>query len=85
MVWGITTSGTTIHTIAMGAKYARSFANWYMTQWEKEVIYDNRPDQLIMYRRYIDDILTVWAGDRDSVLYFRQNLNTNGKYSCHGG
>lgn len=44
----------------MGAKFAPSVANAFMSQWEESVIYSNIPTELTFYKRYIDDVLIVW-------------------------
>lgn len=45
--------------IGMGAKYAPSVANVFMSEWEETVIYANTPVQLVLYRRYIDDCIVM--------------------------
>lgn len=65
--------------IAMGAKFAPSVANLYMAEWEEEALYKQFPHQLILYKRYIDDIIIIWSGDRDSLTDFCFRLNTNTK------
>lgn len=61
--------------IAMGTKYAPSVANAFMAQWEEEVVHNNTPCQLELYKRFIDDILIVWNGDKDSLEQFLIGLN----------
>lgn len=63
----------------MGAKYAPSVANLYMSEWEEEALYNNRPQQLLFYKRFIDDIFIIWNGNRESLSDFCFNLNTNNK------
>ena len=65
--------------IAMGAKYAPSVANLYMAEWEAEVLYNRKPQQLLLYRRFIDDILIIWDGDKESLIDFGFYLNSNDK------
>lgn len=65
--------------IAMGAKYAPSVANLYMAEWEEEAVYKNRPQQLLLFKRFIDDIIVIWAGDKESLMDFGFNLNLNNK------
>lgn len=50
----------------MGAKYVPSVANLYMSEWEEEALYKKFLPQLILVKRYIDDIIVVWGGDRES-------------------
>lgn len=68
-----------IQGVAMGAKYAPSVANLHVAQWEDESIYKNRPNQLIIYQRYIDDIFMIWKGDKESLILFGQDLEMNEK------
>lgn len=63
----------------MGAKYAPSVANLYMAEWEDDILYNNKPQQLLLFKRFIDDIIVIWAGDRESLMDFCFNLNTNNK------
>lgn len=44
----------------------RCVANLYIAQWEEDAIYANGPEQLIVYKRYIDII--VWTGTKESIL-----------------
>lgn len=45
----------------MGAKYAPSVANLFMSYWEKDAIFSGNIPQLKFYKRYIDDIIIIWA------------------------
>lgn len=63
----------------MGAKFAPSVANALMAQWEESVIYSNTPVELTFYKRYIDDVLLVWNGTKDSLEEFLTQLNINDK------
>lgn len=65
--------------IAMGAKYAPSVANLYMSEWEEDALYNKKPQQLLLFKRFIDDIIVIWAGDRESLKDFGFDLNTNNK------
>lgn len=52
-------------------------ANLFMAKWEEDVI-DSRPiPELVLWRRYIDDILLLWDGDVDSLKQFMACLNAN--------
>lgn len=42
--------------VAMGAKYAPSAVNLFMSFWESEAIYQTNIPELRLYKRYIDDI-----------------------------
>lgn len=61
----------------MGAKYAPSVANLFMSFWEDEAIFQSNIPELRLYRRYIDDILIIWAGTPDSFLEFLAKIGTN--------
>lgn len=54
----------------MGAKYAPSVANLFMAEWEEEAIYRDRPKELLLYKRYIDDLTVIWTGDVVSLIHF---------------
>lgn len=56
--------------IAMGAKYAPSVANAFMAQWEEEAVHNNTPCQLELYKRFIDDVIIIWNGDRVTRTIF---------------
>lgn len=45
----------------MGAKYAPSVANLFMSYWEKDAIFSGNIPLLKFYKRYIDDIIIIWA------------------------
>lgn len=63
----------------MGARFAPSVANLFMAHWEEKAVYKNKPPELICYQRYIDDLIMVWEGDRDSLDAFVSRLNDNNK------
>lgn len=63
--------------VAMGAKFASSLANLFMAKWEEDVVYTNRDPALIVWGRYIDDILVLWRGSVESLDLFFQQLNNN--------
>ena len=65
--------------IAMGAKFAPSVANAFMALWEESAIYENTPTELSLYKRYIDDIIILWSGNRESLDNFLETLNRNDK------
>ena len=68
-----------LNGVAMGAKYAPSVANIYMAEWEETAIYNDSPDSLIVYKRFIDDCIVLWKGDDTSLKQFFEKLNKNGK------
>ncbi|KAM5129386.1 vomeronasal type-2 receptor 26-like [Mantella aurantiaca] len=63
--------------VAMGAKFAPSVANLFMSKWESEAIFFNRPQALALYRRYIDDIMIIWTGSLPDLESFLREMNTN--------
>lgn len=60
----------------MGARFAPSVAKMFMVEWEEEKIYQSRPKQLKMYKRYIDDVILIWNGDEESLLPYLNSLTT---------
>lgn len=51
-----------------------------MSEWEKEALYNKKkPQQLILFKRYIDDINIIRSGDRESLTDLCFDLNTNSK------
>ena len=58
----------------MGTKMAPSYANIFMDSLERRFL-ESEPLQLALWKHYIDDILCVWPGSRESFLC---RLN-----SCH--
>lgn len=48
-----------------------------MAKWEEQAIYSDVPDDLILYRRFIDDCILIWKGDEDSLIRFFDKLNNN--------
>lgn len=65
--------------IGMGAKYAPSVANVFMAKWEDEAIFSNTPDNIVLYKRFIDDCIVIWKGDEASLIQFFNQLNINQK------
>lgn len=63
--------------VAMGAKYTPSVANIFMNRWGEEQIYSAVRPNLILYRRYIDDILIIWKGTEESLQEFFDEINQN--------
>lgn len=49
--------------VAMGANFAPSLANIFMAQWEEDVVYAQNRPKVVLWARYIDDILLLWKGD----------------------
>ena len=61
----------------MGTKMAPSYANIFMESLER-LFLDSEPLQPTIWKRYIDDILCVQSGSRESLETFLHRLN-----SCH--
>ena len=66
-----------IQGTAMGTKMAPSYANIFMDSLERQFL-ESEPLQPALWKRYIDDILCVWSGSRESLEAFLRRLN-----SCH--
>lgn len=78
----IQTSGT-----AMGTRMAPAYANIFMHQFESKHLPD-APIQPIIWKRYIDDILTVLEGTPEEIENFNQWLNSKHdtiKFTHEGG
>lgn len=65
--------------VAMGAKYAPSLANLFMALWEEDIVYAQQRPQVVLWARYIDDILLLWDGDKADLDSFFGELNINTK------
>lgn len=63
----------------MGAKYAPSLANLFMAQWEEHVVYAQRRPEVVLWARYIDDILLLWDGDEVDLSEFMCSRNMNNR------
>lgn len=50
-----------------------------MARWEEQAIYSDILDDLIMYRRFIDDCILIWKGDEESLIQLFGKLNDNQK------
>lgn len=61
----------------MGAKFAPSLTNLFMSKWEVTFIYAQRRSELMFYKRYIDDLILVWVGSEQSLIEFMNCLNAN--------
>ena len=61
---------------AIGTKAAPVFANIFMGVLEKKILRDwkGRPPDL--WKRYIDDIFTIWSGTEDELLKFLNFINS---------
>ncbi|XP_063797750.1 sialic acid-binding Ig-like lectin 5 [Pseudophryne corroboree] len=61
----------------MGSICAPSVANIYMGQWELETISGDLKENIIVYKRYIDDVLIVWKGTEIDWENFLAKINVN--------
>ena len=61
---------------AMGKKFAPSYANIFMANWEEEV-FPKCPIKPFYYLRYLDDIWGLWTGSREEFQDFFDILNTH--------
>ena len=57
---------------AMGQRYAPSYANIYMSEWEREAL-AKCPLQPTFYLRFLDDIIGAWPHD---ITHFTDFINT---------
>ena len=64
-----------IQGTAMGTKMAPSYANIFMDSLERQFL-ESEPLQPALWKRYIDDILCVWSGSRESLEAFLHRLNS---------
>ena len=58
----------------MGTKMALSYANLFMDRFERAFL-AQEPTQPLIWKRYIDDILCVWTGNRSELESFLDRLN----------
>lgn len=63
--------------VAMGAKFAPSMANLFVGWWEVRFIYNVPRPMLPIWKRYIDDVLMVWTGTRETLEEFLVYINDN--------
>lgn len=59
----------------MGGRFAPSMANLFMGIWERKYVYSEQPQELITWRRYIDDCFLMWRGSEESLKTFLEGLN----------
>ena len=61
---------------ALGTRVAPNFANVYLGRLEDKFVYQTEwANWLILWVRFIDDILLIWKGDKDSLTDFLDYLN----------
>lgn len=61
---------------AMGKRFAPSYANIYMANWEQGAL-AKCPQKPTMYVRYLDDIFGIWLGSREDFGIFFKILNNH--------
>lgn len=63
---------------AMGATFAPDYANLFMGFLEQRYIHSNNPflDNILLYKRYIDDLFILWRGTENELLDFHQYVNS---------
>lgn len=64
---------------AMGSTMAPNYANLYMGFFEHEYVFNPTVNSylsnILLWRRYIDDIFMIWCGSENDLLVFQQFLN----------
>ena len=61
---------------AMGKRFAPSYANIFMADWEEQAL-AKCPIQPLHYLRYLDDIWGIWVGTREELETFIKILNSH--------
>lgn len=61
---------------AMGKRYAPSYANIFMAEWERSIS-PHTPAQQLFYGRFLDDIKILWEGTQQSLQEYLHILNTD--------
>ena len=59
----------------METPFAVTEANAFMYLHEKDIV-DRYSSYLILYKGFIDDILAIWDGPKDTLLEFLDALNS---------
>lgn len=64
---------------AMGTRMAPSYANLFMGVFEELFLMADHPfrKNIMVYRRYIDDLFFLWKGNQKDAADFVESLNTN--------
>lgn len=52
-------------------------ANIFLNKWEGEDIFGRCWPQILLYKRFIDDILIIWEGDRKDINAFMEDIGSN--------
>ena len=72
------------HGIAMGTKMAVAFSVIFMAHVEKQLLLSS-PHKPIIWKRFIDDIFSVWTSSKqeiDSFINFANRFHTTIKFTC---
>ena len=62
------------HATAMGTKTAVSFANIFMAKIETAII-DQHSTKPLLWKRYIDDVFSLWDTNREEINNFIEHAN----------
>uniref|UniRef100_A0A8C5MHD2 Reverse transcriptase domain-containing protein n=1 Tax=Leptobrachium leishanense TaxID=445787 RepID=A0A8C5MHD2_9ANUR len=65
-----------VNGTAMGSRFAPSYANLFMAFWEESFLSEHQ-NNLVCYKRYIDDIFLIWKGGIHTLEVFLEELNRN--------
>ena len=63
------------HGTAMGTKMAVAFANIFMAKIEREILRQSETKP-ILWKRFIDDIISMWDTNRDKIEEFILKANS---------
>ena len=63
------------HGTAMGTKMAVSFANIFMAEVETDII-NQSPNKPLIWKRYIDDIFSLWNTNKEAIHNFTKLANS---------
>ncbi|XP_040196440.1 uncharacterized protein LOC120929221 [Rana temporaria] len=70
-----------VQGVAMGTSCAPSYATLYLGGWERAIFSDDSAAiylrHILLWRRYIDDVLVVWTGGADLLAKFMEYLSIN--------
>lgn len=61
----------------MGMRVAPAYANIFMGAFEDIYITGEFSDNILVYKRFIDDLFIIWRGDEGSALNFVEKINKN--------
>ena len=65
-----------IHGTAMGTKMAVAFANIFMSEVETQILNQSALKPLV-WKRYIDDIFSIWNVNKNGVMQFIEQANNH--------